>query len=288
MAWGGKRKASTKYVGSVGIYVVGGRGGARHLLVHRRGRQVSEPNTICAPGGIVERRLCGVDEFDFEAGARLTALKELREEAGVVLHEAVVDDLRQLPVDAARAYWGPRMHRNYCAVLDFVPIVRGPEKGSMHELILGGMQGIGTPAGDGYHAWVDARLLLELWDLMPGCRVPLQRLTDVDLPGRDSPNELALGDALKLGYADKDTEGQAVNKAASAAKFDEAQLSGKSRPDDGNWCDDGNWWDPASNDEQDDLLDSRRARARHRPPLDDRPLKRARGSVAVLLAGGVN
>ncbi|CAK0900481.1 unnamed protein product, partial [Prorocentrum cordatum] len=66
------KKKPSKYVGSCGIYVLAGRGGERRLLVHRRSRQVSEPNTICAPGGIVERWLCGEDLSDFHSGALKT------------------------------------------------------------------------------------------------------------------------------------------------------------------------------------------------------------------------
>merc|ERR1711879_36646 len=43
-----------------------------------------------------------------------------------------------------------------------------------HEIVPNGMAGIGEPAGDGWHAWVDARELLERTDLMAGCREPVK------------------------------------------------------------------------------------------------------------------
>merc|ERR1712039_997499 len=69
---------------------------------------------------------------------------------------------------------GPSLHRNYCIVLDAPRAVTGPEKNSLHEVVLDGMKDIGEPAGDRYHAWVDVEELLARKDLMLGCRVPLQ------------------------------------------------------------------------------------------------------------------
>mmetsp|Transcript_37708 Transcript_37708/g.117539 ORF Transcript_37708/g.117539 Transcript_37708/m.117539 type:complete len:202 (+) Transcript_37708:92-697(+) len=167
-----KKKAS-KYVGSCGIYVfVGSR-----LLVHRRSKQVSEPNTICAPGGIVERALCGAGGSDFHGGARTTAVRELFEETGIQLSPAEVEALTELPVGEG-TYWGPSLHRNFCALLDGPRPVTGPEKASRHEVVWDGMRGVGEPAGDGYHAWVEVSELLSRPDVMPGCRVPLQYFVD--------------------------------------------------------------------------------------------------------------
>jgi len=215
------KKKPSKYVGSCGIYVLAGRGGERRLLVHRRSRQVSEPNTICAPGGIVERWLCGEDLSDFHSGALKTAVTELREETGVRLDEAQVAELRQLPVDAGAAYWGPAMHRNFCAVLEECPVLAGPERASLHELVRDGMAGIGSPAGDGFHAWVDVRELLQRPDLMPGCRVPLEHLAAADLPGLDSPWELDLGPSaaeVSAGDgADEEELGRPAKRARGAA-----------------------------------------------------------------------
>jgi len=170
------RKKNSKFVGSCGIYVfVKDNGRPPRLLVHRRSRQVSEPETIAAPGGIVERHLCGQDGLDFDAGARTTAVRELLEETGVELEADTV--LAALPVGEG-TYWGPEMHRNYYAELPYVPAVTGPERASLHELVLGGMDGIGEPAGDGYHAWVDVEELLLRKDLMLGCQMPLKCYCD--------------------------------------------------------------------------------------------------------------
>eukprot|EP00406_Dinophysis_acuminata_P068520 CAMPEP_0179281564 /NCGR_PEP_ID=MMETSP0797-20121207/37219_1 /TAXON_ID=47934 /ORGANISM="Dinophysis acuminata, Strain DAEP01" /LENGTH=192 /DNA_ID=CAMNT_0020990277 /DNA_START=61 /DNA_END=635 /DNA_ORIENTATION=- len=169
-------KKKAKFIGSCGIYVFVANKSIHSwplLLVHRRSKHVSEPNTICPPGGIVERLSCGSDGLDFGFGARQTAVKELREETGVELDRAAVELLGTLPVGAG-TYWGPEWHRNYFTVLDDFPAVVGPEKDSLHEVVPGGMDGIGTPAGDGYHAWVAVDELLSRSDLMPGCRVPVQ------------------------------------------------------------------------------------------------------------------
>ena len=60
------------------------------LLCHRRSKAVSESHTIAAPGGLVTRKL-GFP--DFGAGARATALQELREEAGVTIDSGILFDL---------------------------------------------------------------------------------------------------------------------------------------------------------------------------------------------------
>mmetsp|Transcript_78184 Transcript_78184/g.217113 ORF Transcript_78184/g.217113 Transcript_78184/m.217113 type:complete len:198 (+) Transcript_78184:144-737(+) len=170
------RGGNPKYVGSCGIYVfvrAPGAGGSAQLLVHRRSRQVFQPNTVSSPGGIVERELCGPDGADFESGARTAAVRELHEETGVQLSLEMVDGLGLLPVGDG-AHWGAAMHRNYFVVLPSHPDVTGPEKASKHELVPNGMDGIGCPAGDGYNAWVDVHELLGRDDLMPQCRVPLE------------------------------------------------------------------------------------------------------------------
>ena len=60
------------------------------LLCHRRSKAVSESHTIAAPGGLVTRKM-GFP--DFGAGARATALQELREEAGVTIDSGLLFDL---------------------------------------------------------------------------------------------------------------------------------------------------------------------------------------------------
>ena len=55
--------------------------------------------------------------------------------------------------------------------------MNGPEENSLHELKKGGMAGLGMQAGDGYHAWIDIEQLLAMKDLMTGCRLPLQHLS---------------------------------------------------------------------------------------------------------------
>ena len=60
------------------------------LLCHRHSKAVSESHTIIAPGGLVTRKL-GFP--DFGAGARATALQELREEAGVTIDSGILFDL---------------------------------------------------------------------------------------------------------------------------------------------------------------------------------------------------
>ncbi|CAE8584745.1 unnamed protein product [Polarella glacialis] len=170
----------SKYVGSCGIYVfvAAEASGQPCLLVHRRSRQVSEPLSLCAPGGIVERPLCGADGNDFEAGAKATALRELLEETGIALDAEAAASLDELPVGEG-TYWGPALHKNFCIVLqrpsvDEFPAVPGPERASLHELVKGGMDQIGHPAGDQYHAWVPVQELLARTDLMLGCRRPLE------------------------------------------------------------------------------------------------------------------
>mmetsp|Transcript_125322 Transcript_125322/g.348709 ORF Transcript_125322/g.348709 Transcript_125322/m.348709 type:complete len:210 (-) Transcript_125322:114-743(-) len=185
------KKKNSRFIGSCGIYVFGGASGASpRVLVHRRSKQVSEPNTICAPGGIVERQLCGSDGSDFEAGARATAVRELLEETGIRLDADTIEGLAELPVGEG-AYWGPDKHRNYFAMFEDVPSVSGPEKASKHEIVWNGMTGIGEPAGDGYHAWVDVHELLSRQDLMPGCRIPLAHFAQYMCPASagDGPTE---------------------------------------------------------------------------------------------------
>ena len=187
-----KTKKKSRFVGSCGIYVVvKDEEGSLHLLVQRRSKQVSEPETICGPGGIVERPLCLDDagEFNFELGARRTAHKELHEETGIVLNPDC--ELKTLPIGPG-TYWGEELHRNYCVELELFPDVPGPDKGSIREVIAGGLEGIGRAAGDGYHAWVDVAELLERPDLMKGCKVPLEHLLVKD-PANAQENNTAAG-----------------------------------------------------------------------------------------------
>lgn len=150
------------------------------MLVHRRSRQVSEANQLAGPGGIVERPNCPVSSIssspvpgvDFDAGARKTAATELLEETGVRLDEDQIAQMQELPVGDG-TFWGAHLHRNYLALLYELPVVKGPEKASRHEVVLNGMNGIGEEAGDGYHAWVSVDELLARTDLMKGCRTPL-------------------------------------------------------------------------------------------------------------------
>ena len=72
-------------MGSVGLYLAAGPRGGRELLVQRRSKLVYEKLTIATPGGIVDVKHCGEDGTDFNAGARFTALKELKEESGIDL-----------------------------------------------------------------------------------------------------------------------------------------------------------------------------------------------------------
>mmetsp|Transcript_54135 Transcript_54135/g.150187 ORF Transcript_54135/g.150187 Transcript_54135/m.150187 type:complete len:213 (+) Transcript_54135:136-774(+) len=184
-----RRKGPSKYVGSCGMYLVAIEPSDQSvwLLVHRRSTQVSESNTIAAPGGIVERPSCLIDggpDIDFEAGARKTAVQELLEETGIELDAGQVEGLERLPTGEG-TWWGEHLHRNFCARLDYFPEVQGPEKASVHEIKKGGMAGIGEDAGDGFHAWVEVTELLRRDDLMPGCRAPIAHIA----AGR-------LGDAL--------------------------------------------------------------------------------------------
>jgi len=176
-----KRKfRGSKYVGSCGMYLFAvDEFGIFRLLVHRRSQCVSEPRTIAAPGGIVERDDCGDDGTDFTAGAMKTAERELAEETGISLVDHGIRQFSELPVGKG-CYWGESQHRNYFVVIDFVPKVRGPQKNSEHEVVFNGMQGLGEPAGDGYHAWVDIHELLLRDDLMKQCRAPLEHFSMQD------------------------------------------------------------------------------------------------------------
>eukprot|EP00928_Gymnodinium_smaydae_P011486 TRINITY_DN1422_c2_g1_i2.p2 TRINITY_DN1422_c2_g1~~TRINITY_DN1422_c2_g1_i2.p2 ORF type:complete len:543 (+),score=125.80 TRINITY_DN1422_c2_g1_i2:145-1773(+) len=214
-------RKKSKYVGSCGIYVIVDKGdGRRLLLVHRRSKQVSEKGTLCTPGGIVERSVCGADGDDFEAGARTTALRELTEESGVRLPPAAVDSLLSLPVGKG-AYWGAEWHRNFCAVISDFPLATGPEKDSMHEVDRNGVADLGIDAGDGYHAWLDVEELLERADLMEGCRVPLEYVRD-EVACR-TPEEAAEAEQRELesveddGALDRDRS-RSPRRHAAAAK----------------------------------------------------------------------
>ncbi|CAE7413382.1 REV1 [Symbiodinium natans] len=172
----GKAKKS-KNVGSCGMYLfLDDCKGNLSLLVHRRSKQVSESNQVAAPGGIVERSRCGPDGSDIYVGARATALAELREETGFEVEEPDVFDLKTAP---ECAWWGEGTHFNFGYVCYQRPTIPGPERDSLHELIRGGMERIGIPAGDGYHAWVEINELLERDDLMQACRVPCKHFKEL-------------------------------------------------------------------------------------------------------------
>ncbi|CAL1159198.1 unnamed protein product [Cladocopium goreaui] len=175
----GKNKKS-KYVGSCGMYVFSHDGDEYRLLVHRRSKQVSESHKIAAPGGIVERIHCGEDGKNLKLGAKATAARELREESGISLSEEQCEDLIDLPA-APGGWWGDGTHFNFGYVMhiDEIPPITGPEKDSQHELIHGGLR-IGEPAGDGYHAWVRLSELLQLEDLMPACRTPIEHFLTME------------------------------------------------------------------------------------------------------------
>eukprot|EP00931_Biecheleriopsis_adriatica_P050663 TRINITY_DN29353_c0_g1_i1.p1 TRINITY_DN29353_c0_g1~~TRINITY_DN29353_c0_g1_i1.p1 ORF type:complete len:153 (-),score=23.08 TRINITY_DN29353_c0_g1_i1:4-462(-) len=147
-------RGKPKYVGSCGMYVFvhpDGDCSQPHLLVHRRSRQVSEPHTVAAPGGIVARALCGpsASGSDFLIGARTTAVRELEEETGLRIGAEV--ELGQLPA-APGAYWGEGTHANFCVTFNDFPEIVGPEKESLYEVVKGGLDGLGVSAGDEYHA----------------------------------------------------------------------------------------------------------------------------------------
>ena len=174
------RGKKQKNVGSCGMYLFLDDGEENYyLLVHRRSKQVSESNMISAPGGIVEKRRCGDDGADIFRGARVTALEELREETGFVIREEEEKDLFELPVSPEYAWWGEGTHFNFGFVCYHWPDIPGPERDSLHEVIWGGMDKIGTAAGDGYHSWVNVRSLLENEDLMPACRKPCEYFLEI-------------------------------------------------------------------------------------------------------------
>jgi len=169
-----RRPKVPKYVGTCGLYLFSvDDSWSFRLLVHRRSKRVSEPRTIAAPGGIVERSDCGADGTDFDAGALIAAERELAEESGICLADHGITQVDELPVGEG-CFWGEKQHRNFFVVVNFVPEVRGPQKDSEHEVVKNGMDGLGEPAGDGYHAWVDIDELLSRDDLMRQCRAPLE------------------------------------------------------------------------------------------------------------------
>ena len=121
------------------------------ILCHRRSKAMHGGLMVATPGGIVERPQCGINGDDFEAGARATAIKELMEEAGLHLDPHVTGPLIMLRV-CPSAYWGPALHRNYCVKLQSMLALEGPHRHSVHEVEQYGMEGIGHPAGDSFHA----------------------------------------------------------------------------------------------------------------------------------------
>mmetsp|Transcript_73555 Transcript_73555/g.116919 ORF Transcript_73555/g.116919 Transcript_73555/m.116919 type:complete len:277 (-) Transcript_73555:54-884(-) len=198
----GKNKKS-KYVGSCGMYVFSHDGDEYRLLVHRRSKQVSESHKIAAPGGIVERVHCGEDGKNLKLGAKATAARELREESGISLSDEQCEDFIDLP-SAPGGWWGDGTHFNFGYVMhiDEIPPITGPEKDSKHELIPDGLR-IGEPAGDGYHAWVRLSELLELEDLMPACRAPIEHFLTMESSEPAEPLDSTTRSGLRLTEAPK-------------------------------------------------------------------------------------
>eukprot|EP00972_Heterocapsa_arctica_P057388 8469290-Heterocapsa_arctica.AAC.1 len=67
--------------------------------------------------------------------------------------------------------------------------VRGPDDYHASEVIRGGMKGLGTEAGDNYHAWMTTQELLNYTKdgagkggLMEACRIPLETVSAMDHP----------------------------------------------------------------------------------------------------------
>jgi len=178
MAW------ESKYAGSCRVYVL-----VRSqtndevaspvlLLVHRRSRATSDPLAVAVPGGEVERVLCHRssynghecdDSFDFELGARFTAAKALREEAGLELSP---EELRPVLL-SSQTDENEGRHCDFVVMLEQLPRVRGPEDWGSFDVE---SNGLGKPAGDGFHAWADPQDLLLREDLLEACRAPIEAI----------------------------------------------------------------------------------------------------------------
>ena len=159
------------------MYVFADEGDGRlQLLVHRRSASMHGGNLVSAPGGLVERDRCGRHGTDFAKGAKVTALAELREEAGIDLRG---QELFEMSVDDECSYRGAGTHRNYGIILPQRIATPGPLPRHRWELTKNGMDGVGTPAGDDFHSWVEVGALLEMADLLWDCRKPLEDLLKI-------------------------------------------------------------------------------------------------------------
>ena len=158
-------------MGSCGAYVFVRPEDEWLLLVHRRSQDVAHPGLVAAPGGRVERVSCNFGalgvERGFECGARWTAVKELQEEAGLSLLPYTFFKLSSSQDHEER-------HINFAVKLDLIPSLTGPHEDHKFEVELGGMAGVGRPAGDGVHSWIAIEDLLGRGDLLPLSRAPLE------------------------------------------------------------------------------------------------------------------
>ena len=141
------------------------------VLMHRRSQQVTSPGKLCSPGGLIPRITRNCDALGFQQHALATALQMLENDTGVL---PSIEGARSYDLPAGKgAFWGPAFHRNFSLVLTTYPRLLGPAGDVSRRLMIGGVDGIGKPAGDGVHAWVNIIELFERQDLMVGCRTPL-------------------------------------------------------------------------------------------------------------------
>ena len=123
--------------------------GALWLLVHRRSDRVVHSRCLCTPGSHLgiwhPSGACGT--VDFETEARKQALRELGEESGLLLPQTA--EITLVPKCDERA---KQNHANFAVLLPGSPDVPGPLEKFKFEVRQGGMNGIGKPAGEGFHA----------------------------------------------------------------------------------------------------------------------------------------
>lgn len=168
-----------RHVGTCGIYLVVAKPSETmgYCLVHRKPSECYDPNRVAAPGGCVERALCG-ENGNFALGAKRCAMKELFEESGLALTENEWNAMFVLD-SHNDPYYGPATHLNFCVVLRKYPSIQGPVLDSVHEIVRHGMRGVGKDAGDGFHAWVRLDELFVRHDLMQACREPVKHLIGI-------------------------------------------------------------------------------------------------------------